>query len=325
VQNPSLEQHYNSVVKALVDGRLVPFLGAGVNLCGRPADDWKADDCRFLPSGWELTSHLRKAFEVPAEQAYDLSRVSEYVSVMNGVGPLYEELRRVFDSDFSPTPVHRLLASLPGHLREKGYPKRNLLIVTTNYDDVLERSFEECGEEFDLLTYMASGKRRGRFLHTAPGGVPEPIEVPNEYMKVSLETRSVIMKIHGAVDRDDPGGDSYVITEDDYIDYLKHTEVSEWSPTLIAGKLLRSNFLFLGYALRDWNLRVILHRISADQQQSYKSWAILLNPDKLDEQFWQQRQVQIINTRLEEYVAGLNERLESLPPGPGARSRETRA
>ena len=32
------------------------------------------------------------------------------------------------------------------------------------------------------------------------------------------------MKIHGAVDRAEPDRDSYVITEDHYIDYLTKTE-----------------------------------------------------------------------------------------------------
>jgi hypothetical protein len=33
---PDLDAHYNMIVKAIADGRVVPFLGAGVNLCGRP-------------------------------------------------------------------------------------------------------------------------------------------------------------------------------------------------------------------------------------------------------------------------------------------------
>jgi hypothetical protein len=35
---PDLDRHYTLVVKALLDGRLIPFLGAGVNLCGRPQE-----------------------------------------------------------------------------------------------------------------------------------------------------------------------------------------------------------------------------------------------------------------------------------------------
>ena len=36
----------------------------------------------------------------------------------------------------------------------------------------------------------------------------------------------MILKIHGAVDRDEPKEDSFVITEDNYIDYLTATDVA---------------------------------------------------------------------------------------------------
>jgi hypothetical protein len=42
----------------------------------------------------------------------------------------------------------------------------------------------------------------------------------------------------------------------------------------LAVKLRKSHFLFLGYSLRDWNLRVIFHRILGAQRLKYKSWAI---------------------------------------------------
>ena len=31
-----LVRHYKNVVNFMLDGRMVPFLGAGANLCGRP-------------------------------------------------------------------------------------------------------------------------------------------------------------------------------------------------------------------------------------------------------------------------------------------------
>ena len=40
----------------------------------------------------------------------------------------------------------------------------------------------------------------------------------------------MILKIHGAVDRTDSDRDSYVITEDHYIDYLTRTDISEPRP-----------------------------------------------------------------------------------------------
>ena len=57
-----------------------------------------------------------------------------------------------------------------------------------------------------------------------------------------------------------------MITEDHYIDYLTKTDIGELLPAELLGQARReSHFLFLGYSMRDWNLRVILHRIWGQQ------------------------------------------------------------
>lgn len=307
-----LDGHYRMVAKAFAEGRVIPFLGAGVNLCGRPAGvPWRQG--QYLPAGGELAAYLAEAFGYPPDEALDLVRVSQYVAVMNGSGPLYEGLHALLDADYPPTPLHQLLASLPGVLRGLGYPPRYQLIVTTNYDDVLERTFRAAGEPFDLVTYIAEGEERGKFLHVSPAGEPVLIDRPNEYRGLNLDQRPVILKIHGAVDRANPERDSYIITEDHYIDYLTRTDISNLIPVMLAAKLRKSHFLFLGYSLRDWNLRVILHRIWGEQKLNYKSWAIQLKPQTLDQEFWRKRDVDILDVRLEDYVAALSQRFTALP------------
>jgi hypothetical protein len=187
------------------------------------------------------------------------------------------------------------------------------------YDDLLERAFRTAREPFDLVTYVAAERKdhRGKFLHQFPDGNIELIEKPNEYSKFSLEKRSIIMKIHGAVDRTNPERDSFIITEDDYIDYLTRTDISEFMPATLAAHLRRSHFLFLGYSLSDWNLRVILHRIWGERKHTYKSWAIQLEPRTLDQKFWAKRDVEIISQRLEDYVAALRDGLMVLPQSGG--------
>ena len=210
----------------MADGRVIPLLGAGVNLCGRPPDaGWRPGG--YLPTAGELTRYLAERFDYPRDEALDLVRVSEYAYVMSGSGPLYEELHDVFDADYQISPLHRFLAELPRRLEQSGQRRRCQLIVTTNYDDALERAFREAGEPFDLVWYIAEGDHRGKFVHWPPGGGPTLIEIPNEYDKLRPGEQSVILKIHGAIDRAGPEAewDSYVITEDHYIDYLTHTEI----------------------------------------------------------------------------------------------------
>jgi hypothetical protein len=310
-----LNAHYELVLRAFIDGRVVPLLGAGANRCGRPRDAaWGRG--RYLPDGGELADHLAGWGAYPGLDRRDLVRVSQYVSVMLGSGPLYDELRQLFDADYPPTPLHRFLATLPRQLQHDGLPRQHLLIVTTNYDDALERAFREADEPFDLVTYVAVGDDTGRFLHYPPGGEAVLIEIPNEYRGLALGERSVILKLHGAIDRHNADHDSYVITEDNYIDYLTRTDLSGLLPVTIAAKLRRSHFLFLGYSLRDWNLRVILHRIWGQQRLRYRSWAVQLKPEEIDRRFWEAREVDIFDQDLDEYVRELSGRLPALVAEP---------
>jgi hypothetical protein len=304
----------------MAQGRVIPLLGAGVNLCGRPSDvAWTPGG--YLPSVSELARYLAEKFDYPQDETLDLVRVSEYAYVMSGSGPLYDELHRVFDADYPINLLHRFLAELPRRLGQSNEPRRCQLIVTTNYDDALERAFREAGEPFDLVCYIAEGSHRGKFVHWPPVGEPTLIEIPNEYEKLRPGEQTVILKIHGAIDRagSEAEWDSYVITEDHYIDYLTRTEIHNLVPVMLAMQLRRSHFLFLGYSMRDWNLRVILHRIWGEQKLKYKSWAIQRHPDKLDREFWEMRGVDVYDVPLEEYVPALEVALAELqraPAGP---------
>ncbi len=303
----SLRDHCRRVAGAIAEGRVIPFLGAGVNLgASPPAAGWLHG--AYLPTAGELAQYLARKFGYPQDQVPDLVRVSEYASVMNGSGPLYEELHRVFDADYPIGLLPRFLAGLPGQLEPPGQPRsRCQLIITTNYDDALERAFRESGEPFDLVCYMAEGAERGKFVHWPAGGERTVIDIPNEYGQLKAGQQTVILKVHGAIDRADSGfeRDSYVITEDHYIDYLSRTEVGNLLPVMLASQMRRSHFLFLGYSMRDWNLRVILQRIWGEQTLRYNSWAIQRDPDTLDREFWKRRGVDVYDVPLEEYVAAL--------------------
>ena len=171
--------------------------------------------------------------------------------------------------------------------------------MTTNYDLALERAFEEAGEELDIVAYVAAGPHRGRFWHRPPGEPPRPIDVPNTYAtELSLERRTIVLKLHGAVDPlPEREWESFVITEDDYIDYLGRSELTAVVPVSLAAKLRRSHFLFLGYEMADWNLRLILNRIWGERPVAYRSWAVQPAPSPLAQAFWRRYDVDAARRR----------------------------
>jgi SIR2-like domain len=309
------ENHYFTIAEKLVAGRIIPFLGAGANLCDSGEQAWEQGR-PFLPSGAELAGHLaaRGRYPVPGER--NLLRVSEYLAAARGEDELYLYLREVFDSQYSPTSLHRLLARVAKTLAEGGSPQ--LLVVTTNYDDLVEQALAEEGLEYDVVWYEAksNAEARGRFVHRAPGGKPKPIPRPNKYTGLPAElARPAVLKLHGCLDRESPGDDSFVITEDSYIDYLALGDVGALIPIALSQRLTSNSLLFLGYSLSDWNLRVVMNRIWGARKLAVKSWAVQREPadpheSEVEQALWDDREnIDLVYCELAEYVRELAARL----------------
>lgn len=269
------------VAEAMLAGRVVPVLGAEVG---------------------ELARRLFERFELPAGESAELTRVAQYVTLMRGAGPLYDELHEQLKATTAPTSIHRFFAAMPTLLRERGAPHQ--LVVTTSYDLGLEQAFLDAGEQFDVVSYLASGPHRGKFCHLAPDGTARVIDVPNRYAtELALERRTVILRLHGGVDRaDDRAWESFVVTEDDYIGYMAHSDIAKAIPVSLAAQLRRSHFLFLGYGMRDWNLRVVLNRLWGTETVDYRSWAVASDAGPMERAFWRGRDIELLEMPVEQYV-----------------------
>jgi SIR2-like domain len=309
VMADDLSNMYELVAGRLLKGKVVPVLGAGANLGDRPPDVEYQRRGRYLPSDRELAKEIARFGHYPKADDLDLSRVSQYVTARLGESSLYDELHDVFDADYPPTRLHYFLARLARHIREAAMARDCMLLITTNYDDALEQAFQNEGEPYDLITYISSGTDRGLFRHIPFDGAPSVIRKPHQYTDLSLDRRTVIAKIQGTVDRLN-GADSFVITEDDYIDYITRTDIAYLFPIMLAAKIKRSHFLFLGCSPRDWNVRVMLYRLLRETKR--KSWAIEADPDPVDRATWDMRGVDILHVRVENFVAAFEQRLPAL-------------
>jgi DNA-binding SARP family transcriptional activator len=295
---PAPADHHGDVSSALLSGRLVLVLGSGVDVGtdGGP------------PATAEAAALLADSFGYPPERERDLARVSQYVALMKGVGPLYDELHGVFARDREPAAVHRAVADFARVLRERAAPGQ--LIVTANFDQALERVLTEAGEAFDVVSYIALGRHRGKFLHVSAEGEIRVVDLPNTYVEVAPEERTVILKIYGGVDPEPSREwDSFVVSEDDYIDYLAQADLASVVPVGLVARLRRSHFLFLGYALREWYVRVFLHRLWGSDSPSYRSWAVEPDPDPVEIEAWRRLGVDTFDVPVDEYAAELVRRV----------------
>src|SRR5205814_480510 len=118
---------------------------------------------------------------------------SQFVALTKGPGPLHDELEALLAAAASPTSLHRFFAALPALLRERGLSHQ--LLVTTSYDLALEQALLDAGEEFDVVSYVATGRDRGKFCHRDPGGATRTIDIPNTYAtELSLDRRTIVLK-----------------------------------------------------------------------------------------------------------------------------------
>ncbi len=272
-------------------GKVVPFLGAGAsgsNLghCVRGG----------LPTGFELAQEIASDAEFPAddERDYgDLPKVASYYVDKINRDALRSKLRAVFTRpglDFNE--VHRLLAEIADD---------NLFTITTNYDVMLENAFRRVGKSFDVIVYPADNREYANSVLRWHDGASEPERLKSNELDVAdLEKRNVIYKMHGSVHASIERWDSFVITEEDYVDFLAKSKNA--IPGAVKEFLSKREFLFLGYGLRDWNTRVLLRQVSKADR---RSWAIQRNPSIFEQTLWNRRNVDIYAMELDEFVTAL--------------------
>jgi hypothetical protein len=280
------------------NGHVVVVLGPGVNLGMN------------LPDSERLATALAGRFGYEPHTAHPhLTEVAQYVDTTWGRPDLHTILTESLAATYEPGTVHRFMAELQTKLEAIGVARRPFLVLTTNFDAALERAFHEAGEPFDLAVYMASTRR---FVHLKPDGTQQEVLAPNGYYDFPIEddlrlSRTLIVKLHGAIGQRELGyndAENYVITEDNYIDYLSGSAVEQIVPVQILQKLKVSHCVFLGYDITDWSLRVLLKRVWGARIPA-KSWAVQPEAQEFEEVLWNECGVDLVTTSLDAFAAEL--------------------
>ncbi len=304
----SIDPPFGDIWDGLREGRVIPFLGAGASLTGRdPAAAWRSADSPFPPNGSELAHYLAERSGFPAQDPRDmedLAKVSSYAADVSGRPLLRSRLRTVLNRSYQCGTLHRMLAEIPA----------NLLIVVTNYDTLVEDAFRAAGRPFELIVYPAERSAYGNSLLWWRPGEAEPIAIEAKELDLDLGQTTVIYKMHGTVWPAGDQWDNFVITEEDYIEFLSRmtTNTSSAVPAQFYQYSRNRSFLFLGYSLRDWNLRVVLRNLrrqfelaGAEDRDAVPSWAIQWKPSPLEQRLWDRRNVNIFDMDLGEFVTKL--------------------
>ena len=277
---------------------------------------WSPEQPERLPSGSELAAFLAEQAEFPSSDdrdRSDLPRVSSYYADIAGRRDLRETLHELLAPEFPAGRLHSFLAAVPSPL----------VAVVTNYDTLLEQAFREAGKAYDLVVYPADCRARdiANSVLWWRHGETEPEAIGTNELDIDLETTSVIFKMHGSVVRGGGEWDNFVITEEDYVEFLSRMTTNTAIPAIFYQYFRERSFLFLGYSMRDWNLRVVLKNLSkhfahrrqmggansTPDEERPPSWSIQRNPSELEKRLWLRRNVNIFDMIVEEFVDRLDQ------------------
>jgi hypothetical protein len=282
-------------------GDCVLFLGAGVHYPPPAESPYRYPKEKAPPLGGALAQILAKDcdFEktLPNDTVGDLQRVSLCYETTQGLGrkALVDALEHNLVDGREPSPALRMLAALPFKI-----------ILTTNYDPLLEKALRDHGKQVEPLIYD-----------------PTPDTVARDPVDDPTPDHPLLFKIHGDLSR----RDSVVITDEDYIGFVQRMSEKDSThpvPQTVRYRIRKWPMLFVGYSLRDYNLRLLIRtlRWKVDPADTPSAFSVDPYPDPLILRVWQdsRRLVTFFAQNLWTFVPWLYQEVlgHEFPPDPPA-------
>jgi hypothetical protein len=232
----------DKIKKSFADGRLIPFVGAGFSMCVESSPSWEGVLSALAKKLNSPSDEKRRLFDTFAGTPWE--RLEFYVRLKGKGGR--DDVKNMLTAKFS---------EMEAGVKNKRMPCQEALtksfrrIYTTNYDHLFELACTKTG-------------RRPLSIYSAHVNEPEPCCRQHWISNISTrpKDRTVqIIKFHG-----DYGNgnnriqDTMVLTESDYYDRLIDVDAKDM---MFMRDLLFYDILFLGYSLRDPNLKYVLHQM----------------------------------------------------------------
>ncbi len=244
------------------DGRLLPFLGAGVSA----SVEWPVASRTGRGPSWEqmvdqAASEL--GFKDPRlirARGTDLQILEYFKLKFSGHTRLTNWLLKSMnppDDAILKSPIHNELAQM----------KVCNIVYTTNFDDFIERSFALHGRKYRAVAI-------------------------EEHMRPEPGTTEVI-KFHG--DWNHP--DRMVLTESDYerrMEFKEPMDLRLWSD------LLNRSILFLGYSFRDPNVAYLFRQVKErfeklpNTSSGRRAYIVVQDPSQFERRLFQERNIEVI-------------------------------
>jgi hypothetical protein len=282
-------------------GKVILFLGAAANYhatkagfesCYRKTDRpplaYELGNM-YIDELFAADSTTKRSDEMK-EEKLGLSWITQYYQERFDRADLISKLATYIDNR-KPSPILNALAEMPFKY-----------IVSTNYDNLFEEALENAGKTYHKGIYKPN--RAGKSEYT----------VDFDESTVSV-TNPFVYKLHGDIREVFDSNENYVaekdaivLTDEDYLHFILRMSqithnlergITDTSTDLYPipesinnafSGINGNTFLFVGYGLRDYNLRLIfktaLWKKDVDIFKALQKWSIALAPDESIKNIW---------------------------------------
>ena len=281
-------QQYLKVASSISSGRTVLFLGSGIPALYDNSDQ-KGDENH-------LASQLANEVGYP-DFSGSLSSISEYYQLLPGFGRknLLSSLHSSLSIDFSNLSFYESLSRI----------KVPLVIVSTAYDTLLERTFHTAGKPYvEIASIIIPGKgdyKLGNVMlrYFDKGQEGKCVEKLCSHEDLShldlLKDYSIIYKLRGSCGQSHLDGNigwrnSLTLSESNYFTFAE--SASKIIPDYLSRQFLDREFLILGFTPEKWEDRLLARALLSKRQNfAEPCYTIGKASDPLQDVFWENQKV----------------------------------
>ncbi|EFO1000585.1 hypothetical protein DX038_22965, partial [Escherichia albertii] len=213
------EYDLKEILKSSQENKLVFFIGSGFS-------KFSETELIKIPNWSELIDELKEDLNLPNEN--DFLKIAQLYFLKYGQHSYTQKVKSTIKK-LEPSAFHRNLFDMAPHY-----------IITTNWDDLLEKTAQDMGYAYDLIS--------------------------SDVDLAQSQLDKKIIKMHG-----DFRQHNFVFKEDDYLQYSQNFPLIE---NYIKGIFSTSTIVFLGYSYSDYDLKQIVSWVSNISKATPKKYLL---------------------------------------------------
>jgi len=272
------------LINQILTGNAILFLGAGASL------EAKSTDLKYKGlTGNQLRDLICDEFLSGKSKNKNLSYVGAVVKDLAGMVPVHD-LIKTHTKELMPTAGHELI---PG-IRWKA-------IATTNYDELVEKSYKSYKKPLQELKRIVGDNDNIQDVMAEPDSVP-------------------LLKLHGCISRMNDHQLPLILSSHDYYKFkLNRTSLFSTLKELAYSHPI----VFCGYSISDENIRDLIFDVSEVTNERPKY--ILVDPslEKQDMLYWSSNRFECINMTFVEFMLTLSSKFSKSSIALSSLSKKT--